>query len=185
MTTFPAITHCEATMDHDQASALIRERDGADHTERSERLIELTELLPQQGMLGFSGQAAQWLFEDVKATWLYGCFTSTVLTAHAFCLLQLAGLIRMLPDDQSLPDEAASLEDLAELAVELRVIDIDLQADLVRLHDQHRAYTAANLHEHPLDLDLHLVESAQVTDEHPLVLDARHAIATSVRLVYT
>ena len=41
-------------------------------------------------MLGFSSQAPQWLFEDIKATWLYGCFPSTVLTAYALCGLQTA-----------------------------------------------------------------------------------------------
>jgi hypothetical protein len=172
-------------MNQDEASALIIEIDEADHTGRAERLVELTQLLPQDDMVGFSGQAARWLFEDVKATWLYGSFTGTVLAAHAFCLLQLAGHIRMLQDDPSLPDEAASLEELATLAVERRLISVDLQADLVRIHDRHRAYTAARLHEHPLDLDRHLVESAQVTDEHPLLLDARHALTTAVRVVYT
>ncbi len=171
-------------MDRLQATEVIREVDDADHSGRCERLIELTELLPKHDMFGFSGQAAQWLFEDVKATWLYGCFTSTVLTAHAFCLLQLAGLIRMLPDDPSLPDEPGSLEDLAVLAVDRGVADVDLQADLVRLNDRHRTYTAAGLHEHSLGLERHLAESAEVSGEHPLLLDAKHAVGTAVRLLY-
>jgi hypothetical protein len=171
-------------MDEEEASLLISEVDDADRTSRSERLVELMRLLPPNGMLGFSGQAAEWLFEDVKATWLYGCFTSTVLTAHAFCLLQIAGLIRMLPDNEALPDEVVSLEDLATIAGDLRVTSVDLQADLVRLHDRHRAYTAANLHVHPLDLERHLVESAQLTEEQPLLVDARQALTTAVRLVY-
>ena len=49
------------------------------------------------------GLAAEWLFEDVKATWLYGYFTGTVLTAYAFCVQQLAGLLRMNSDDAEYP----------------------------------------------------------------------------------
>jgi len=65
--------------------------------------------------------------------------------AHAFCLLQLANAIRMLPDDSDLPDEADSLEDLAAIAVAKSVIDIELQARLLVLHDRQRTYTAAPL----------------------------------------
>lgn len=171
-------------MDQGEASQLIAEVDASDHAGRAERLVELTNLLPEDGMLGFSGQAAQWLFEDVKATWLYGCFTSTVVTAHAFCSLQLAGRIRLLPDDPGLPDEARSLEHLAVLAVEASAIDVDLQARLVDLHDRYRAYTATHLHNHEGRLERHLIEAEAVSDEHPLLVDARHAITTAVRLVY-
>jgi hypothetical protein len=88
---FPATTRCEATMNKDEASRLINEVDVSDHDGRAERLVELTGLLPDDGLIGFSGQAAEWLFDDIKATWLYGSFTSTVLTAYAFCSLQVAG----------------------------------------------------------------------------------------------
>lgn len=171
-------------MDPDEASRLIADVDEHDHAGRYERLVELTELLPDNDMIGFSGQAAQWLFEDIKATWLYGCFTSTVLTAHAFCLLQVAGSIRLLPDDPGLPDEAPSLEHLAALAVEAGVLDVELQARLIDLHDRYRAYSAAHLHEHEARLERHLIEAGALTDEHPLVLDARQALRTSVMLVY-
>jgi hypothetical protein len=171
-------------MDQAEASQLISRIDEEDHVGRSERLVELTGLLPSDEMEGFSGQAAQWLLEDVKATWLYGCFTGTVLTAHAFCCLQLAGRIRFLPDDPTLPDEAESLEDLAAFAVTAGVIDVDLQARLLELHDRVRFYTAAGLHVHDVGLDRHLVEAAAATGEHPLLLDARHALTTAVRLIH-
>jgi hypothetical protein len=171
-------------MDQSEASQLISEIDEQDHVGRSERLVELTGLLPSHETEGFSGQAAQWLFEDVKATWLYGCFTGTILTAHAFCSLQLAGRIRFLPDDPALPDEAESLEHLAALAVTAGVLDVDLQARLLELHDRYRFYTAAGLHEHDVGLERHLVEAEAATGEHPLLLDARHALATSARLVF-
>jgi hypothetical protein len=171
-------------MDQIEASRLITAVDERDHRDRGERLVQLTDLLPDDGMLGFSGQAAQWLFEDIKATWLYGCFTSTVVTAHAFCLVQLAGWVRLLPDDPGLPDEAQSLEHLAALAVSAGAPDVELQARLVELHDRYRSYTASDLHKHDLRLERHLVEAEAVTDEHPLLLDARDALTTAVRLVF-
>ena len=171
-------------MDPTEASQLISDRDEQDRIERSHRLVELTSLRLIARQEGFSGQAAQWLFEDVKATWLYGCFTATVLTAHAFCSLQLAGRIRFLPDDPTLPDEAESLEHLARIAMTAGVLDVDLQARLLELHDRYRFYTAAGLHEHDVGLDRHLVEAAAAVGEHPLLLDARHALATAVRLIH-
>jgi len=77
--------------------------------------VELSDLLGDQP-LALHGLAADWLFEDVKATWLYGYFTGTVLTAYAFCVQQLAGLVRMISDDPELSDEATTLEMLAEIA---------------------------------------------------------------------
>ena len=58
--------------------------------------------------MGFGGQAAHWLFEDLKSTWIYASFTSTVLTARALCMLQLANSIRLSSDDATLPEEAAA-----------------------------------------------------------------------------
>lgn len=171
-------------MDQDQASDLIAEVDERDHQGRTERLVELTELLPGDGMIGFSGQAAQWLFEDVKATWLYGCFTSTVVTAHAFCAQQLAGSIRMLPDDPSLPDDADSLEHLAAIAADRGIIDVDLRALLVELNDRSLSYTVTHLHEYQARLERHLVEAQALSEDHPLLADARQAITTAIRLVY-
>jgi len=171
-------------MDRNEASRLVAEVDVSDHEGRTERLVELADLVPDEGMIGFSGQAPQWLFEDVKATYLYGCFTSTVLTAHAFCLLQIAGLLRLLPDDPGLPDEAESLESLARIAVEAGVVNIELQARLLDLHDRYRAYTASHLHEYEGRLERHIVEAEAIGGEHALLTDARHALTTAVSLVY-
>lgn len=171
-------------MEQQAASRLIADVDERDHADRTERLVELTRLLPDEGMLGFSGQAAEWLFDDIKATWLYGCFVSTVLTAHAFCSLQLGGWIRLLPDNADLPDEAGSLEELSGIALRAGILTVDLQAALIELHDRCRAYTAANLHRHELRLERHLIESEDVTPEDPLLLDARLALTTAVRLVF-
>jgi len=184
MKTFPAITSCEVNMDQDEASRLTSDVDATEHSVRVQRLVELAGVLPDSGMIGFSGQAAEWLFEDVKATWLYGCFTSTVLTAHAFCCVQLAGVIRLLPDAPEMPTEPDSLEHLADLAARAAGLDIDTQARLVDLHDRYRAYSAADLHEFERRLERHVLETQAVTDEHPLLVDAREALITSVRLLY-
>ena len=160
-------------MDAEQASRLITEVDDRDHLQRRARLVELTHLLPDDEMFGFAGPAAHWLFEDVKATWLYGAFTGTVLTAHAFCLLQVASWIRLLPDDPRLPDEAQSLERLAAFGVEAGVLDVDLQPRLIELQDRYRAYAAANLHVHEARLERHLEEADSMTDEHPLLTGTR------------
>lgn len=178
------ITGCEVTMDQNEASQLITDVDESDHEGRTARLVELTELLPNEGMIGFSGQAPQWLFEDIKATWLYGCFTSTVLTAHAFCALQIAGWLRLLPDDPGLPDEPESLEHLAAIALEAGAVDVELQARLLDLHDRYRSYTAAHLLEHEGRLERHVVEAEAIGGEHPLLTDARQALTTAISLVY-
>ncbi len=58
-------------MNEEEASALITDVDRSDHEGRTERLVELTSLLPDDRMIRFSGQAAESLFEDIKATSLY------------------------------------------------------------------------------------------------------------------
>jgi hypothetical protein len=171
-------------IDEHDASELIAEVDERDHEDRAARLVELTGLLPEEGAIGFSGQAAKWLFDDVKATLLYGCFASTVVTAHAFCSLQLAGLMRLLADDPGLPDEAGSLEQLAAMAISAEAIDVDLQASLIELHERHRDYTAAHLHEHEGRLERHLGEASAAMPGHPLLLDARAALTTAIRLLF-
>ena len=179
-----AITPCEVLeLDRSEVSEALRARDDSDHEERIDRLGELIDLLPADGLLGFHGQAAEWLFDDVKATWIYGAFTSTVLTAHAFCMVQLAGRMRLLQDNPGLPAEAESLEHLARLAAEAGIIDADTQAQVVQLHDRSRTYVAANLHRHELRLERHIIETEEVTDEPPLLLDARQALRTAAALV--
>src|ERR1700693_5488093 len=99
-------------MQERDASQLIAAVDAREHQARCERLVYLTDLLHDDRLVGLQGQAAWWLFEDVKATWLYGCFASTVLTSHAFCCQQMSGLLRLHRDDPDLPSTAGSLEDL-------------------------------------------------------------------------
>lgn len=171
-------------MDQNEASTLIAAVDERDHDGRTERLVELTAFLPRDGMIGFSGHAAQWLFEDVKATWLYGCFTSTVVTAHAFCAQQLAGWIRMLPDEASLPDDAHSLEHLAAIAADRGIVDVELRALLLELNDRSLSYTATHLHRYEARLERHLIEAEALSHDDPLLVDARQALLTAVRLVY-
>lgn len=174
-------------MHEDEASQRISNVDEEDHDGRVERLVELDGLLPTSSeLMAFAGPQAQWLFEDVKATWLYASFTSTVLTAHAFCVLQLANAIRLLPDDPAFPDgsdpgEADSLDDLAAIAVARSVVDIDLQARLVTLHDRHRAYTAPSFQGSDFEFERHLVDTQSVGDEHALLVDARQALTTAVQ----
>ena len=76
-------------MDLDEAIRIVAEVDDQERSARAARLVELTKLLGEE-IMGFSGQGAVWLFEDVKATWLYGYFTGTVLTACAFSGLSLS-----------------------------------------------------------------------------------------------
>lgn len=91
-----------------EAIEAVAQADSNELADRASRLVELTGGLGDE-IAGFSGQGAAWLFEDVKATWIYGYFTATVLSSHAFCRQQLAGILRLLPDDPSLPQSMTSL----------------------------------------------------------------------------
>lgn len=171
-------------MDQNDASRLVTEADERDHEDRTERLLELNSLLPDEEMIGFSGQAAVWLFDDVKATWIYGYFTSTVLTAHAFSLLQLAGSMRLLPDEVERPEGETSLEALAALAAQHRLIDVTTQARLVQLHDRAFVYLKANLRSYDATLERHVANTEIVTQVHPLLEDAREALKAAVDLLH-
>jgi len=170
-------------MDLDEASDLVAETDARELNGRATRLVELTDLLGEE-MIGFSGQAAQWLFEDVKATWLYGYFTGTVLNAYAFCMHQLAGLVRMLEDDPSLPETAASLEELAEVCDRRGMIDLDLRASLVALQDSANVYLSVGLHEYGALLERRMIAAALLSDDHTLLADARAALGCSIALLH-
>jgi hypothetical protein len=168
-----------------EADRTVKDLNVANHDGRVERLGELSRLLPDEGLIGFSGQGAEWLFEDIKATWLYSCFVATILTAALFCEVQLAGLIRSLPDDPALPDEAGSLEELAAFAAERSVIDSDTHAQLLTLNDAAAAYRDVGLHEARLGLSRRLVEAELFGgDAESLLGDARVALRTSVALLY-
>lgn len=171
-------------MDQEQAIQAIATADEAEREDRAARLVELMQRLGDE-TVGFSGQAASWLFEDVKATWLYGYFTATVLAAHAFCLRQLAGLVLMLPDDPELPDSMDSLEDLAAACHERELVDVELRANLVALHDAASAYTRVGLHEQDHRLERRLVDAELLGgDDHPLLADARSALNCCIALLH-
>ena len=171
-------------MNQYQAVQAITTADEAERDNRATRLVELVQLLGDE-MIGFSGQAASWLFDDVKATWLYGYFTATVVTAYAFCLRQLAGIVLMLPDDPELPETVDSLENLAAACHERGLVDIELRANLVSLHDAASAYTRVGLHEQDLRLEGRLVEANLLGgDEDLLLADARSALHCCVALLH-
>jgi hypothetical protein len=169
-------------MNQDDASSLIMRRDGEDHDDRTDRLQQLMDLLPtEKELVGLSGQASIWLFDDLKGTWIYGNLTGTVLVAHAFCMLQIANLIRILPDDPALPEEAGSLEHLASVAAAKGIIDIGLQSHLVSLHDLQRMLVAAPLHQHQNLMERHIAESQRVDPTLPLLNDALFALKTAIQ----
>ena len=154
-------------VDHAEAVEAVAQADSSETAERASRLVELTDRLGED-IVGFSGQGAAWLFEDVKATWIYGYFTATVLVSNAFCLQQLAGLLRLLPDDPSLPESTTSLFALAALAEECGAIDLELRARLVTLDDITHAYASADLHEYRAEAERRASDTADFSDEHTL-----------------
>lgn len=169
-------------MERAEAATRVAEVDRRENEDRAARLTELDALLTDD-VVGFSGQAAEWLFEDVKATWIYGYFTAPILAAYAFCAQQLAGLIRMLPDDPNLPEQTTSLEELAAATRDRGAIDVDLHARLVTLHDSATMYLAVGLHEYHAEVERRVVEAALFTEEHALLGDARNALVCSVALL--
>jgi hypothetical protein len=171
------------SVDLEEAARLVAEDDSLNNEARGERLLELNSLLGD-GLIGFSGLAAEWLFEDVKATWIYGYFAATVLAAHAFCIQQLAGLIRMLPDDPSLPELAQSLDDLAEVAEKRNLIELDLRARLIVLDDAARMYAVASMHEYEGQAERRVLEAERFTSEHSLLGDAHHGLLCSLAVLH-
>lgn len=170
------------SMELDRAERLVAEADQTELHDRATRLVELASLLGDHPLL-FHGLAAEWLFEDVKATWLYGYFTSTVLTAYAFCLQQVAGVIRIAAQDDDVVGEAITLETLAEIAEQRELIDLDLRAQLVALHDSAAIYLASDLASYRRPLDRRADDTERFSEEHTLLSDARSALTCCVRLV--
>lgn len=170
-------------MELEEALQTVAAVDARDNESRAARLIELIDLLPES-VVGISGQGAHWLFEDVKATWIYGYFTATVLASHAFCLQQLAGLLRLLPDDPWLPESATSLEVLAALAEERGEVDLDLRAHLTTLDDIARVYISVGLREYHPEAERRAIDAERFTGEDSLLADARIALLCSVALLH-
>lgn len=165
-----------------RAASLVAESDRAEQQDRATRLVELTSLLDGRPLV-MHGLAAEWLFEDVKGTWLYGFFTSTIVTAYAFCVQQVAGVIRMASEDHDMAIGEMTLEDLAEIAEQRYLIDLDLRAQLVALDDSAAIYLASDLASYHPRLDRRADDSARFTDEHILLADARSALACCVGLL--
>ncbi len=170
-------------MDPTEAIAAFDDLERVDRPARIRRLQELAGLLPDQGEEGFASRAADWLFEDVKTTWIYGCLAATVVTAHAFCWLQLAAAIRELPDDPDLGESPLTLEALAAYAAERGIVGLDTQVRLTDLHDGERRYEERGLHQHDGRLERHIAEIA-VPEGEALLEDARQALRTACALLF-
>lgn len=154
-------------MDFQESSRQITERDLAEHERPSLRLAELNDVMPNSEFIGFAGTATELMFEDVKATWIYGYFTSTIITSYAFCLQQLANKMRLVGDAQGDVGETLSLDAIVNIAATQGLIGVDLQAELLQLHDRAMPYILANTIEHLLLLDRHFNDATHVSDEDP------------------
>ncbi len=170
-------------MDLHEASDIVAQVDHRDNADRATRLVELNSLIGDD-VIGYSGRAAEWLFDDVKATWIYGYFAATVVAGYAFCLQQLAGLLRMLPDDPDLPGNTNSLEMLAAAAEDRQLIDLSTRALLVNLSDIASGYLVVELHEYRARAERREAEAELFSEEHALLADARAALRCSVSLLH-
>jgi hypothetical protein len=167
----------------DEALAAVGEEDDRERTARARRLIELSGVVGATEAV-FYGQAAEWLFDDVKATWIYGYFAATIVAAHAYCQQHLAGLLLTGPDDPVLPDSLGSLDELAAVCAERGLIDIDVRSRLVELHASADPYVTANLHTDGRRLERRLSEAQLLNpDEHPLLAEARAALLCCTALL--
>lgn len=101
-------------MDLTDAREAIAAADSSDLEDRAHRLVERNAALPD-GHVALAGEAADLLFADVKATWIYGYFAATTVVAASFCI-QPAGRLRLFSDDDELPHATKSLEEVAALA---------------------------------------------------------------------
>lgn len=148
-------------MELDRAVEAIALTDGEELSDRAARLQELSNLLGDENITLF-GQTAEWLFEDVKATWIYGYFVSTVVTAHAFCVQRTSG----------------------RHAETLGVVDLDMRARLVRLHDAAAPYLAANPPTVNRELERRVDDATRFSNEHALLSDARSALECCIGLLH-
>lgn len=167
-----------------EARATVAEVDARDLEDRAERFAELSELSPS-GLIGTSGQAADQLFSDIKATWIYGYFAATTVIAASFCVQQLSGMLRLEADDPALPESTNSLEEAAALSFDRGIIDIDLRARLVALHDAAQVYSSAGLHQHRRDATQRSLDAEQFAGQEILLLDARSAIQCSISVLHS
>lgn len=169
-------------MDLTDAREAIAAADSSDLEDRAHRLVELNAALPD-GHVALAGEAADLLFADVKATWIYGYFAATTVVAASFCIQQVAGRLRLFSDDDELPIATKSLEEVAALAHERSLIDIDLRAELVALHDAAQVYSFADLHEDRRAATERAMAAAHFSDHDHLLEDARLALRCSIAVL--
>ena len=172
-------------MEIGEALAAVQDADDRDHSERARRLVELSEMVGSSDAVFFS-QAAEWLFDDVKATGIYGYFSATVVTAYAYCTSHLAGLLLLGRDERDLPDAVDSLEGLAAACTRGGLIDVDLQAMLSELQLSADAYLPTTLSTAPRVLEQRLGEASLLSsNEHPLQAEARAALSCCTSLIFS
>lgn len=160
----------------------LQEAEQIQRGERAARLMELSQMLPDDGLIGISGKAAAWLFDDLKATWIYGYLTSTIVTSYVFCSQQLAGLVRLISEEAHLT-EHPTVEELAHVAANQGIIGVDTLAELVGLQDRWTAYAETSLGGYEPRLERHLIESGALGGDDPLLEDARRSVAVAIKLL--
>jgi hypothetical protein len=172
-------------MEPEEAQRFIQERDNEQLADRALRLVELDELLEGDWDGPYSASLdASLIFEDVKATWVEGFFAATVLAAYAYCRLQMISYLH-LASAPSLESDSNSLSDLAQLAKNERLINVEEHARFLGLEDLYGLYTrASNLTATGLALERHLEARRDVFGDVPQMADARDAvrIASSVAI---
>jgi len=179
----PDITSCEL-MELERAFDEVARSDASRLRERAERLRALDELLSTDPVLSFQGRAAEWIFDDLKEAWICGCFIAVILLSDALARQQLAGQLRLLPGDPSLPEGSLSLDRLASIAAEFDLVSIDLQAELMELHDRAEPYTSTDLQHYSPLAERHLTDAGIATaDDNPLATDAWKALTCVVSLL--
>ena len=163
-------------MNLEEATRLIQTGDADLLADRALRLLELDELLEGDWQGPYSSSLDETLFfEDIKATWIYGFFTSTIVGAHAYCRLQLMNSLN-LAGSRPFANDAEDLSQLAGQAASAGLITAAEHARLLELEDLHRIYTRAS---GPtaigLALEGHLDAKESAFGETPQLADARDA----------
>ena len=118
-------------MNEGAARRLVQDADDASREERALRLSEAARHPNWDRPKLFVGEGARLLFEDVKATWIYGYFTSTILSSAGFCQLQVTGATRLI-DVEATRGTGDALDRLRTV-VALGLIDQEQQARLIEL----------------------------------------------------
>lgn len=113
----------------------------------------------------------------------YGYFVSTLVTGHALCVQQLTGLVRLVSDNPGIGADMTDLEELAQQAEALGVVDLDMRGRLVGLHDSAAPYLAANSSTVTRRLERRIDDASRFSNDHALPIDARSAVGCCNRLL--